>query len=183
MPTKKKPAKKSAKKPAKKAAKKSAKKAAPKKAAKKAAPKKKAVKREQKTQPTTVSVSGFLDGVDAARRDDVKALTEMMERVTGESARMWGSAIVGCGNVHYKYESGHEGDTALVGFSPRKSALTVYLWGDVFGEPLMQQLGKFKTGKGCLYVKSLQDVDVSVLEKLMATSVMKVRSRFADPVR
>jgi hypothetical protein len=93
---------------------------------------------------------------------------------------MWGTSIVGCGDVHYKYDSGYEGDAALVGFSPRANALTVYLWGEVFGEPVMQQLGKYKTGKGCLYVKSLQDIDLNVLEQLVATSVLKVRARFAS---
>jgi hypothetical protein len=157
MPTKKKPAKK-------------------KPSPKKASPKRKST---QKTLPTGASVATFLDRLTVAQRADAKALTEMMQRVTGESARMWGTAYVGFGNVHYKYESGHEGDAALVGFAPRKGSLTLYLWGDVFGEPLMQQLGKYKIGKSCLYVKQLADVDTSVLEKLVATSVTKVRSRFA----
>lgn len=133
----------------------------------------------QKTLPTTVTVSSFLDKLDPARRADADALVDMMERVTGEKATMWGGSIVGFGNVHYKYDSGHEGDTSLVGFAPRASAFVLYLWGDVFGDPLMQRLGKCTLGKGCLYVKKLADVDTDVLERLVATSVVKVKSRFA----
>lgn len=95
----------------------------------------------------------------------------MMERITGEKPKMWGSSIVGFGDVHYKYESGREGDWFGVGFSPRKTSLTLYIMPG-FSEyrPLMAKLGKFKTGKSCLYINKLSDVDHDVLEELIAKS-------------
>jgi hypothetical protein len=113
------------------------------------------------------------------REDDSRALVAMMERVTGEPAKLFGSSIVGFGNYHYKYESGHEGDTCIVGFAPRKAALTLYLLPGFEGElkPLLDKLGKHKTGKGCLYVKRLADVDQAVLERIVRKSVSWVRAR------
>jgi hypothetical protein len=113
------------------------------------------------------------------REDDCRALLAMMERVTGERPKLWGSSIVGFGKYHYKYESGHEGDTCVVGFAPRKAALTLYLLPGFEGEvaPLLEKLGKHKTGKGCLYVKRLADVDAAVLERILRTSVSAVRAR------
>ena len=113
------------------------------------------------------------------REDDSRALVAMMERVTGEPAKLFGSSIVGFGSYHYKYESGHEGDTCIVGFAPRKAALTLYLLPGFEGElrPLLDKLGKHKTGKGCLYVKRLADVDQAVLERIVRKSVSWVRAR------
>ena len=113
------------------------------------------------------------------REDDSRALVAMMERVTGEPAKLFGSSIVGFGSYHYKYESGHEGDTCIVGFAPRKAALTLYLLPGFEGElrPLLDKLGKHKTGKGCLYVKRLADVDQAVLERIVKKSVGWVRAR------
>jgi hypothetical protein len=113
------------------------------------------------------------------REEDCRALVAMMERVTGEPARLMGSSIVAFGSYHYKYESGHEGDTCLTGFASRKSALTLYLLPGFEGElaPLLQKLGKHKTGKGCLYVKRLADVDQAVLERIVRTSVKAIRAR------
>ncbi len=102
----------------------------------------------------------------------------MMERVTGEPARLMGPSIVGFGTYHYRYESGHEGDTCITGFAPRKSALTLYLQPGFESsvKPELEQLGKHKTGKGCLYVKRLADVDEAVLERIVQKSVMAVRA-------
>ena len=113
------------------------------------------------------------------REDDSRALVALMERVTGEPAKLFGSSIVGFGSYHYKYQSGHEGDTCIVGFAPRKAALTLYLLPGFEGElrPLLDKLGKHKTGKGCLYVKRLADVDQAVLERIVRKSVSWVRAR------
>jgi hypothetical protein len=123
------------------------------------------------------SVDEFLR--DSDREDDCRALVAMMERVTGEPARMWGKSIVGFGSYHYRYESGHEGDTCLTGFSPRKSALTLYLMPDFEAatKKELEKLGKHKSGKGCLYVKRLADVDAKVLEQIVRKSVTTVRAR------
>jgi hypothetical protein len=132
---------------------------------------------ENKTQATDASVQAFLEGVeDPRKREDSFALVQLMEEVTGEPARMWGSAIVGFGSYHYKYESGREGDTMLAGFSPRKDNLTLYIMSG-FGEddPLLSRLGKYKTGKSCLYVKSLKDVDMDVLRQMVERSVRHMR--------
>jgi hypothetical protein len=112
------------------------------------------------------------------REEDCRALVAMMERVTGEPAKLWGKNIVGFGSYHYKYESGHEGDTCLAGFAPRKSALTLYLQPGFEAKvaPDLKKLGKHKTGKGCLYVKRLADVDADVLERIVRKSVGAVRN-------
>jgi hypothetical protein len=117
------------------------------------------------------SVRSFLDGVTPEkRRRDAETLVAMMGRVTGESPRMWGT-IVGFGDYHYKYASGREGDTAAVGFSPRKAATTVYLVDGVdrYQEQL-QRLGPHTTGVGCLYLKDLERVDLAVLEQIVSES-------------
>jgi hypothetical protein len=129
---------------------------------------------ELKTKATRASVSAFLEAMPADRRRDCKALVRMMKKATKAQPKMWGSSIVGFGDVHYKYESGREGDWFRAGFSPRKDALTLYLMSGL-GWPdqadLMSKLGKHKTGKGCLYIKRLADVDVKVLERLIGRSV------------
>jgi Domain of unknown function (DU1801) len=128
---------------------------------------------EMKTKPTKASVSGFLASVpDASMRKDCKTLVQIMKKVTKSQPKMWGPAIVGFGDMHYKYESGREGDWFRAGFSPRKNALTLYI---MSGFPehaeMMSKLGKHKTGKSCLYVKQLSDIDTRVLEKLIERSV------------
>jgi hypothetical protein len=124
---------------------------------------------ELKTKQNNASVTTFLDGItDAQKRQDAYAILELMEKVTGMEARMWGDSIVGFGNVQYKYASGHEGDTCLVGFSPRKQNLTLYTMTGFGGsEKLLKRLGKHKTGKGCLYINRLTDIDLGVLEELI----------------
>ena len=133
---------------------------------------------ELKTKKNRASVAKFLNSVkDPARRKDAKAVHALMKEVTGEKAVMWGPSIVGYGSYHYRYASGREGDWMLTGFSPRKQALSLYIM-DGFGgyRPLLKKLGKFKTGKSCLYVKSLEDVDLDVLRELIAKSVAAKRA-------
>lgn len=132
---------------------------------------------ENKTKATDNSVQAFLAGVeDERKREDSFALLQLMEDVTGEEARMWGDTIVGFGSYHYKYASGREGDAMLAGFSPRKQALTLYIMAG-FDEydSLLDKLGKYKTGKACLYVKKLDDVDTDVLKELVERSVTHMR--------
>ena len=132
---------------------------------------------ELKTRPTEASVTEFLDGVEHdRRREDGFTLLDLMRDVTGEEPRMWGPSIVGFGSYHYKYRTGREGDMPLVGFSPRKQSLTLYLMGDWEGrQELLARLGKHKTGKGCLYINKLQDVDLPTLGELIRQSVEQVR--------
>ncbi|HTF18664.1 MAG TPA: DUF1801 domain-containing protein [Chryseolinea sp.] len=136
---------------------------------------------EQKTKPTEQSVDAFLDKVPAEQtRDDCRMIIQIMTKVTGAPPAMWGPNIIGFGKYHYKYASGHEGDSCLTGFSPRKAAITLYIMPtDPGQEALMQRLGKHKAGKGCIYVKRLDDIDMKVLEELMTKSVSELRNRYA----
>ena len=135
---------------------------------------------ENKTQPTKASVTAFVKSIDdPQRRADVRKVATMMRRATGKRPRMWGSSIVGYGTYHYKYASGREGDFMLTGYSPRKQALTVYiLAGFSHFAPLMKKLGKYKTGKSCLYIKRLEDIDEAILERLIAESVKYMRDNY-----
>jgi hypothetical protein len=134
---------------------------------------------ENKTKPTKVSVASFLGALDDAKRADAKALVAMMQGATGEKAKMWGSSIVGFGSYHYTYESGREGDMPLVGFSPRKAATVLYIvTGFKESKPLLAKLGKHTTGKSCLYVKKLADVDPTVLKRLVVESVAAMRAKY-----
>jgi hypothetical protein len=137
---------------------------------------------ENKTKPTTINVSTFLDAcTDEARRTDAKALAKLMQKVTGNEPVMWGSSIVGFDSYHYTYESGRQGDMAIVGFSPRKAANVLYgTIGFDGAEALLAKLGKHSTGKGCLYIKKLADVDIRVLETLVEKAVAAARSRQAN---
>ena len=127
---------------------------------------------ENKTQPTKQSVVDFISSVEhKTRREDGFALLEMMQEITGEEAVMWGSSIIGFGSYHYKYASGREGDWLSVGFSPRKQSMTVYIMpGFEHYEELLEQLGKHKIGKSCLYINKLTDVDKDVLKRLIRLS-------------
>jgi hypothetical protein len=137
---------------------------------------------EAKTKPTGVSVTEFLTRVeDPQRRADSKVLVEMMSRITGEKPRMWGPTIVGFGQYHYKYASGREGDAPLGGFSPRKTDLTVYL--SVDDDPatrrkLLERLGKHRATKSCLYIKRLDQVDMTVLEELVRHSIDSTKAKY-----
>jgi hypothetical protein len=128
---------------------------------------------ELKTKPTEQSVEQFLQGVSPEqKRRDCLALVELMRQITGSEPRMWGNNMVGFGSYHYKYASGHEGDYFLTGFSPRKQNLTLYIMaGFDRYDDLMQRLGKYTTGKSCLYVKRLADIDLPTLGELIRQSV------------
>lgn len=125
---------------------------------------------ENKTRPTGASVNEFLEGVaNDTRRRDAHTVLEMMKRVTGEEPQMWGPSIIGFGIQHYRYESGREGDVPRVGFSPRKANLALYvLTGTESEAGLLARLGKHKRGVSCLYINKLADVDMRVLEDLIA---------------
>jgi hypothetical protein len=125
-----------------------------------------------KTKPTGESVEAFLRSVpDPRRRADAFTILKMMREVTGAEPQMWGDSIVGFGEYHYKYASGREGNWFLVGFSPRKRNLTIYLnYGFDESAELMQRLGKHRTGAACLYVNKLQDVDLDVLREVVTRS-------------
>ena len=129
-------------------------------------------KSHNKTVENDRSVNDFLNSVkDDTKKADCLRVKAMMEEVSGEPARMWGASIVGFGNYHYRYDSGREGDFMKIGFSPRAQNLTLYIMpGFERYEDLMNKLGKHKTGKSCLYVKKLADVDEEVLKELMVES-------------
>ena len=137
---------------------------------------------ENKTKPTKLSVAAFIDALtDQTRRADAKALVKLMQSATGEKPKMWGPSIIGFGSYHYTYESGREGDMPVVGFSPRKAATVLYgVTGFGGSEALLAKLGKHTTGKGCLYIKKLADVDQKVLEALVVKSVAAMRARHSN---
>ncbi len=135
---------------------------------------------ENKTKPSKASVAQFINAIENdRRRADAKKVAAMMRKATGKRAKLWGSSIVGFGSYHYKYDSGREGEWALVGFSPRKQNLVVYIMPgfDSFPE-LMKKLGKYKTGKSCLYINRLDDVNEDVLQQLIERSVKVMRKRY-----
>ncbi len=135
---------------------------------------------KNKTQPTKQSVTAFINAIeDKQRRSDCKKIAAMMRAATGSRATMWGANMVGFGRYHYKYASGREGDFMITGFSPRAQSLTLYIMpGFKEFEPLMKKLGRFKTGKSCLYIKRLADVDEGILQRLIECSVKKMRDKY-----
>ena len=135
---------------------------------------------DNKTRPGKQSVSEFINTIDdKGQRADVKKIAAMMRKATGKNARMWGSGIVGYGEYHYKYASGREGDFMITGFSPRKQSISVYIMpGFASFGGLMKKLGKHKTGKSCLYINRLSDVDEKVLQKLIDDSVKLMRQQY-----
>jgi hypothetical protein len=136
--------------------------------------------RENKTKETGASVKAYLDAIgDKARRADCRALATLVSRATGEPPKMWGATIVGFGSYHYKYESGREGDSCLVGFSARKGDLSLYLADYPGREKLLARLGAHTSGKACIYVKRLADLDAAVLEKLVAAAAAARRMAHA----
>ena len=132
-----------------------------------------------KTTPNDQDVEQFLNSIDDERkRKDSFTILELMKQVTGLEPRMWGSSIVGFGSYHYKYESGREGDMILAGFSPRKQNLTLYnMSGFERYDDLLKKLGKHTTGKGCLYIKRLDDVDMPTLKSLIEESFKHVKQQ------
>ena len=135
---------------------------------------------ELKTKQTESSVRAYLGEIkDEKRRQDCETLVAVMSKVTGETPKMWGTSIVGFGSYHYKHASGHEGDVCLVGFSSRKSAISLYVTPCFAShDRLVSELGKLKMGKACLYVKRLSDINHRVLEKLVSKSVAETRRRY-----
>lgn len=134
-----------------------------------------------KTRATDASVDSFLKSLcDDARRQDCLRVLEIMKGVTGDEPKLWGPGMVGFGSYHYRYDSGREGDWFVTGFSPRKANLTLYIMaGFDRYQALLERLGKFKTGKSCLYLKTLADVDEAVLTELIAASVEHMRRTYA----
>jgi hypothetical protein len=132
-----------------------------------------------KTQATAISADSYFSAIaDEERRSDCKALAALMTRVTKQPPVMWGSSIVGFGSYHYRYDSGREGDMCVVGFSSRKGDISVYLTNLPDREEFLAKLGKHKAGKGCLYLRKLTDVDLKVLEKMIAASVAATKQRY-----
>ena len=135
---------------------------------------------ENKTQPTTASVTAFIDAIeDPQQKKDARKVASMMRKATGKRAKMWGPSMVGYGSYHYRYASGREGDFMITGFAPRKNMLSLYIMpGYGRFDALMKNLGKFKTGKACLYIKRLSDVDEDVLQNLIDKSVEYMRANY-----
>ena len=135
---------------------------------------------ELKTKPTQISVSEFIKAIDdPQKRADAKKIAAMMRRATGKRATMWGTSIVGFGTYQYTNTAGKDFEWPITGFSPRKQAMTVYIMpGFAPFKPLMKKLGKYTTGKSCLYIKRLSDVDESVLQQLIDGGVKRMRKAY-----
>jgi len=135
---------------------------------------------DNKTKPTQLSVAAYIDAIaDETKRADAKVLVKLMQSATGEKAALWGPSIIGFGSYHYKYDSGREGDMPLIGFSPRKAATVLYLMlGTGNYAKQLAKLGKHSTGKGCLYIKQLTDVDQRALAELIAKCVAGMRAKY-----
>lgn len=135
---------------------------------------------KNKTEFTDKNVDDFLQKLESEhKRKDSYELIALMEKITGEKAKMWGSTIVGFGNYHYKYESGHEGNAPLIGFSPRKTAISLYVFtGLQEHEHMLENLGKFTMGKACIYVKRLTDINLDALTGLLNHSIDYVSTKY-----
>ncbi len=135
---------------------------------------------QNKTQRTELDVQSYLDSVVPERRDDIKQLHEIMSSITKDQGAMWGTDIVGYGAYHYRYASGREGDWFLVGFSSRKQTISLYLMsGFTNREELLEKLGKYKAAKSCLYIKSLDDVHLPTLKKLIRACIKALKEQHA----
>lgn len=135
---------------------------------------------EEKTRPTAVSVEAFIAAVeDHRRREDAAAVVALLTRATGLAPTMWGSSIIGFGRYHYRYDSGHEGDAPLVGFAPRKANLVFYMAaGEDARTGFLNRLGKHRTGKGCVYVNRLSDIDPDVLVEMALGGIETLQARY-----
>ena len=132
---------------------------------------------KNKTTQTERSVTGFISSIeDETKRDDSYSLIKLMQAQTGFEPKMWGPSIIGFGSYHYKYASGHEGDAPLVGFSPRKDAISLYLFNFNGKDELLKKFGKHKAAKACIYVKKLADIDSKVLKTMITNSVEYIRN-------
>jgi len=134
-----------------------------------------------KPKKNTASVKEFIAAVsNETRRRDAEVVLKLMQRVTGKPAKMWGPSIIGFDQYHYKYDSGHEGDICMIGFSPRSQALTLHtLTGFAGQDDLLAKLGKHKRGKGCLYVNRLADIDMGLLEQLAVASYSHMKQQYS----
>ncbi|MBF4493267.1 DUF1801 domain-containing protein [Flavobacterium sp. JLP] len=135
---------------------------------------------KNKTTETESSVVDFINTVeDEIKRNDAFELIKIMQNTTGFEAKMWGPSIIGFGSYHYKYESGHEGDAPLAGFSPRKAAISLYVYLTPENrEELLSKLGKHKSAKGCIYIKKLIDIDAEILKKMVLLSVQNLNKLY-----
>ncbi|RYD55908.1 MAG: DUF1801 domain-containing protein [Sphingomonadales bacterium] len=133
-----------------------------------------------KTRPTEITSADFIAAVpDPVRRCDAEALSAVLERLSGEKPRMWGPSIIGFGSYRYTYDSGHSGEACRIGFSPRKTELVLYvLGGEADQSETLARLGKHRTGKGCLYIKKLADVDLGVLEELIRDRIARMDAAY-----
>lgn len=130
---------------------------------------------EIKTKKNDADVMAFINSVeDAQKKEDSIKILKLMSRLTQAEAKMWGSSIIGFGDYHYKYKSGREGDWMLTAFSPRKQYLTLYIMTGFNDKDLMEKLGKYKTGKSCLYIKKLSDINTDILEELITRSINRL---------
>ena len=137
---------------------------------------------EAKTKPTTISVDDFVAAVEhPGRREDARTLIELLTEISGEPPVMWGPSIIGFGRYHYRYESGHEGDAPLVGFSPRKANTVLYMtaYHDERAD-FLSRLGKHKSGQSCVYVNRLSDVDIDVVAEMARWTIKSTRERYPD---
>lgn len=137
---------------------------------------------ENKTQPTEASVLEFLENITPeTKKTDSLFLLDWLQKVTGFAPKMWGPSIIGFGSYHYKYASGREGDAPLIGFSPRKNALTLYVTScDAENVHDLSKLGKFTRSKACIYVKKLEDIDLVVLEKIVKQTMQFTKEKYPD---
>jgi hypothetical protein len=131
---------------------------------------------ELKTKQTEMSVESYINAIsDKQRQADCRIIIDLMKRITGDEPKIWGDSIIGFGNTHLKYESGREVDWFKTGFSNRKDSVTLYsMYGFNTQPELMQKLGKVKTGKGCLYIKKISDIDLNILEQMLVNYLKKI---------
>ncbi len=137
---------------------------------------------DQKTKETNENVRAFINAFadTEQKKEDSFALIKLMQNITGFEPKMWGPSIIGFGTYHYKYDSGHEGDAPLIGFSPRKTALSLYVYSGLEEhEYLLQNLGKFKMGKACMYVKKLSDINLPELEIIIKETINFLKLKYA----
>lgn len=136
----------------------------------------------QKTKETDQSVEDFIESVDSPKkREDAYKLLDIFTDATGYEAKMWGPSIIGFGSYHYVYQTGHEGDAPLVGFSPRKAKISLYFApGDTDREKALKQLGKYTSGKACVYINKVADIDIEVLQQLIHQSIDFLRKTYPE---
>lgn len=135
---------------------------------------------KNKTTETAYPVTDFINTIEnEAKRNDAFELLKIMQEMTGFEPKMWGASIIGFGSYHYKYDSGHEGDAPLAGFSPRKDAISLYLSSSFENkEQLLSKFGKHKAGKGCIYIKKLTDIDLEILKIMISASVKEIQKLY-----